>query len=360
MRKKEFFASLLTGLILIGFLSYLLVKGSLFHFLWVMINLIAFMIGPISIIGLIMLKLLGLRGIRSVLTYERKNSLIHRLDPRVKFLYVLCVSLLSALLGWYPLLIMLALSTMIPWYFAKPSRLRVKAVAYLCFLPLFGMAWGQGLYFGLGFDWPVTIIYSIPQLNFTMMGQQHYFPAMIGLERVTIEGLRYGFLQGFRVVAVNSAALLVLITTTPSGLVFGLTKMFLPYELGFMVLTAIRFIPKFLQDSSIVLNAEKARGLDIHVKRSLNPVKFVSSLVVVARGLSYVTIPVVISAMRSGKNLSVAAETRAFRATSKRTYLKELKMTRLDKFLSILFITIMVIGVILSYFGYGAPPGGVT
>jgi len=335
------------------------IKGILVQFLWVMINFTAFMIGPISIIGLIMLKLLGLRGIRSVLTYEKKDSPVHRVDPRVKFLYVLCVSLLSALLGWYPLLIGLSLATLIPWLYARPSKTRAKAVLYLCILPLFGMAWGQGLYFGLGFDWPVTIIYRIPQLKFNLSGT-HSFPAMIGLERITIEGLRYGFLQGFRVVAVNSAALLVLITTRPSDLVFGLIKMFLPYEIGFMVLTAIRFIPKFLHDAGIVLNAEKARGLDMSVKKSYNPVVLTGTLARVIRGLSYVTIPVVISAMRSGKNLAVAAETRAFRAKSRRTYLREIKMTRKDKILSIILIAIMIAGVVLSYLGYGAPPGGVT
>jgi len=77
-------------------------------------------------------------------------------------------------------------------------------------------------------------------------------------------------------------------------------------------------------------------------------------------GLANVMFPVMISSLRSGKNLAVAADTRAFRAKRERTSLKEMKLKSLDKKLLILFTIIFTMGMVASMLGWFETGGGVV
>src|SRR5215471_13538060 len=50
-------------------------------------------------------KLVGLGGLRELVTYEAKDTPLHRLDPRLKVLYPVAMGILSILLTWSLMLI---------------------------------------------------------------------------------------------------------------------------------------------------------------------------------------------------------------------------------------------------------------
>lgn len=53
---------------------------------------------------------------------NKKNSLFHRLDPRVKLLWLFGISVLSVVLGTPYLLVALFASTLPFWLILKPSK----------------------------------------------------------------------------------------------------------------------------------------------------------------------------------------------------------------------------------------------
>src|SRR5215472_15877910 len=73
-------------------------------------------------------KLVGLGGLRELVTYEARDTLLHNLDPRLKVLYPIAMSILSILLTWSFMLIVFGLSVL-PWFWLKPSRQRIRLLS---------------------------------------------------------------------------------------------------------------------------------------------------------------------------------------------------------------------------------------
>ena len=59
-------------------------------------------------------------GLKSLFRYEQKDGILHRLDPRVKILWLLGISVLSVVLGTPGLLVLLFLSTIPFWFILRP------------------------------------------------------------------------------------------------------------------------------------------------------------------------------------------------------------------------------------------------
>jgi energy-coupling factor transport system permease protein len=137
-----------------------------------------------------------------------------------------------------------------------------------------------------------------------------------------------------------------LLYTTPQGsLVRGLVKLGLPYEYGLSLAIALRYIPTFGGIILMIMDAQKARGLELDKGSFLRKMlKYV-----------YVMAPVVITALRMADQLSLAIESRAFGAPTKRTYVTDLKMRAAD--------AITIVGVAIAFgtlmfarllYGFGA------
>jgi energy-coupling factor transport system permease protein len=152
----------------------------------------------------------------------------------------------------------------------------------------------------------------------------------LGLSRITIDGFIYGLQQSMRAISMLSVAMIIVTTTAPSNILMGLKKMFLPMEISFMVAIAIRTIPLALEQSMTVLNAERSRGLDFVPQRTINPFKAAKEIARAIRGIFVAFVPVLISLLRSGRQLALAAEVKAFRSSKKRTDYNQLKMNLLD------------------------------
>ena len=72
-------------------------------------------------------KLVGLGGLRDLVTYEARDTALHRLDPRLKVLYPVGMGILSIILSWDFMLIVFGLSVL-PWFWLRPSRQKVRVL----------------------------------------------------------------------------------------------------------------------------------------------------------------------------------------------------------------------------------------
>lgn len=283
-------------------------------------------------------------SLKSLFRYELKDSLLHRLDPRVKLLWLFGMSVLSVVLGTPSLLVALFFSTLPFWFLLRPSGSRVKAILVVFGSIVLSFTLSQALFY----YWAKDPLFTLIPPSFLLLGP------LTGGVYFYADGAVYGLYQSFRFMTGLSAAMIILATTHPSGLISGLVRFLeirigeksyrigLPYEIAFMLSSAVSFAPTMLEESGIILNAMQARGLE-----------FKGGVCRKAKAFKYILVPLVVNLLRAGRKLAVAADTRGFRANRHRTYVNELKLKRNDYVFLAYTILFTAGGLYLSYRGFG-------
>jgi len=237
------------------------------------------------------------------LKFRRVYSPIHNLDPRMKFVYVCAVFVAAILFGEIIPLIALFLMP-IPFVFlAGVQKEWLRSLRGAAFLAVF------------------IFLVNIAS-NFFTSG---YVLTAVAVETSAAMTLRF-------VVLVESFSVFFL-TTSPDHLGLALEQTRVPYEFAFAFTTAVRFVPVLAEEAQTIMDAQKARGLELEKGGFLKRI----------RNYVPVLIPLIVSAIRRSLELAEAMESRAWGATKKRTNLYALKLHRGD--FALLAITIGVLAI---------------
>lgn len=140
-----------------------------------------------------------------------------------------------------------------------------------------------------------------------------------GVRIITTGGILTGLSVIFRMFIIISSAL-ILSTSSSTEIIYGLISWKMPYELAFMVLLAIRFLPILMEEIVDSVIAIQLAGVDL--KRI--PLKRRISL------YTYIFMPVVTATLMRARQISIAMESRAFGAYPFRTYYRRLIMKPKD------------------------------
>ena len=155
---------------------------------------------------------------------------------------------------------------------------------------------------------------------------------MILLQLLFGSSLSVSLFGGLRMLVMTLAFLCMLATTRIQSIAKALVDRFhLPVEYAFMLTTALRFVPNFLEDSEITLDAQSCRG---YSNRG-NVLKRLLSYVVVIR-------PLVMRAVSKSETLALSMELRGFGANTYKNMPKE-KLTAVD------FAVLAVVVVLSTY-----------
>jgi len=255
--------------------------------------------------------------------YIERNTAVHRLDPRVK--------LIGAALG------MIAAVAV--------SDLLVLAVIYgivIAVIKLAQVTW-ERFKFALRTILPVSIMIVCLWPLFYRTGTPVLFSW--GPIVITLPSVLAGVSAALRINVMAFCAFTLLYTTPQGRLVRGLVRLGLPYEYGLSLAIALRYIPTFGGIILMIMDAQKARGLELDKGSFLRKtLKYV-----------YVMAPVVITALRMADQLSLAIESRAFGAPTKRTYVTDLKMRPVDGF-ALTAVVVAFTGLLFArlLYGFGA------
>ncbi|HUK85029.1 MAG TPA: energy-coupling factor transporter transmembrane component T, partial [Candidatus Acidoferrum sp.] len=141
------------------------------------------------------------------------------------------------------------------------------------------------------------------------------------------------------VVLVESFSVFFL-TTSPDHLGLALEESRVPYEFAFAFTTAVRFVPVLAEEAQTIMDAQKARGLELEKGGLLKRI----------RNYVPVLIPLIVSAIRRSLELAEAMESRAWGATKKRTNLYLLKLRRGDYALLAITIGILAAAVYIHFY----------
>ena len=155
---------------------------------------------------------------------------------------------------------------------------------------------------------------------------------MILLQLLFGSSLRVSLFGGLRMLVMTLAFLCMLATTRIQSIAKALVDRFhLPVEYAFMLTTALRFVPNFLEDSEITLDAQSCRG---YSNRG-NALKRLLSYVVVIR-------PLVMRAVAKSETLALSMELRGFGANTYKNMPKE-KLRAVD------FAVLAIVVVLSTY-----------
>ncbi len=248
------------------------------------------------------------------LKFRRVYSPIHNLDPRIKFVYV-CAVFVAAIL--FREIIPLIALFLLPIPFVVLAGVRKEWLRSL-----------RGAAFLAGF----IFIVNVASTFFT----SGYALTSLAVENAVAMTLRF-------VVLVESFSVFFL-TTSPDHLGLALEQSRVPYEFAFAFTTAVRFVPVLAEEAQTIMDAQKARGLELEKGGILKRI----------RNYVPVLIPLIVSAIRRSLELAEAMESRAWGATKKRTNLYALRLHRGD--FALLAFTIAVLAVAVYVRWYVAIP----
>ncbi|MBE5871676.1 MAG: energy-coupling factor transporter transmembrane protein EcfT [Lachnospiraceae bacterium] len=236
--------------------------------------------------------------------YYQTDSILHRLDPRVK------------LAGTFVYLISLFLFKNITVYIV--AILFLGCMIRLAKIPFRFIARGLR---------PVIILLLITAgFNLFLTPGEKW----LQLWTITIskEGVSNAFYTVLRLILLIFGSSLLTLTTTPNRLTDGLEKSLKPletvkvpvHEIAMMISIALRFIPILMEETDKIMKAQLARGADFE---SGNFVRKIKALVPIL-------IPLFVSAFRRANDLAMAMEARCYRGGEGRTKMKPLKYAGRD------------------------------
>ncbi len=230
--------------------------------------------------------------------YYQTESVIHRLDPRVKLIATI-VFILSLFLVdnfWGYCIAGLFLAGMIRLSHV-PFRFMVKGMKAILFLLIF------------------TVIFNL----FLTPGE-----ALVSVWKLTItrEGLVVAIKMAIRLSFLIIGSSVMTLTTTPNNLTDGMESLMRPlrrlhvpvHEIAMMMSIALRFIPILLEETDKIMKAQMARGADFDS----------GNLIQKAKSLVPLLVPLFISAFRRANDLAMAMEARCYRGGDGRTKMKPL------------------------------------
>jgi len=236
--------------------------------------------------------------------YYQTDSVIHRLDPRVKLVTTLCYIIsLFIVDNWIGYVIAGVFLLMVIKLSKVPFKFMVRGMKSIVFLLLFAAVFNL-------FLTPGEVVVEFWKLH------------------ITKEGIRLASQMAVRLVFLIMGSSVMTLTTTPNNLTDALEKLLGPlkvfkvpvHEIAMMMSIALRFIPILLEETDKIMKAQIARGADFE---SGNLIKKVKSMVPLL-------VPLFISAFRRANDLAMAMEARCYRGGEHRTKMKPLIYKKRD------------------------------
>ena len=254
--------------------------------------------------------------------YYRTESIIHRLDPRVKivgtFVFLIAIFMVNNALGYVIAGLFLAMNIKLS---NVPVKFIFRGMKSIFFLLMISVLFNLFLTPG---D-PIITIWKI---------------------KITDEGLKLAVKMAIRLVFLITGSSLMTLTTTPNNLTDGLESLLNPlklvhvpvHEISMMMSIALRFIPILLEETDKIMKAQMARCADFEtgsiIKRAKNRVPLL--------------VPLFISAFRRAMDLAMAMEARCYRGGEGRTKMKPLIYQKRDRIAYIVLVLFLIICVVIG------------
>lgn len=255
--------------------------------------------------------------------YYPVDSVIHRLDPRVKLagtmIFIISLFLFNNYLSYAVVAIFLASVIALS---RVPLSYILKGLRTIFFLLVITLAFNL-------FLTPGKEIFRIWKLS------------------VTDEGVKTALFMGTRLLFLIVGSSLMTLTTTPNQLTEGMEKGLGPlkkigvpvHEVAMMMSIALRFIPILLEETDKIIKAQSARGADFES----------GNFITRAKAMVPILVPLFVSAFRRANDLAMAMEARCYHGGEGRTKMRPLKYEKRDRISYVIFIIYLILLISVNY-----------
>ncbi|HXB47149.1 MAG TPA: energy-coupling factor transporter transmembrane component T [Streptosporangiaceae bacterium] len=298
--------------------------------------------GTPMILPVMFIKLVGLGGLRDLVTYEARDTPLHKLDPRLKVLYPIAMGVLSIVLNWDFMLIVFGL-TVLPWFWLRPSRSKVRVLMVMVIGPALAGFWSQGLYY-----LPPPPIHYIYQFPWTI--------SWMGSPGITGYGMVFGLQQSARVLVTVSTSMLILISTDVGDFTWAFERFRMPPQVGFALTAALRFLPDMISRTTLVLRAVELRGYDMSRPRWFQVRLWPDYVKRLSRCIVIITVPLLVGSLRGTATMAMVADARGFGVNRRRGSLQEHPTTKYDIGGYVILVLLVGGAIVLNHFRIGARP----
>ena len=254
--------------------------------------------------------------------YYPTESVIHKLDPRVKLfgtlIYVISLFCMEGILGFLIATVFMAGVISIS---KVPFKFMVRGLKAIMILML------------------ITALFNL----FLTPGEVLF---SLGFLEITKEGLHNAVFMTIRLIYLILGTSIMTLTTTPNQLTDGLEKALHPlnkikvpvHAIAMMMSIALRFIPILIEETDKIMKAQMARGADFENGNMLKRVKNMIPLLV----------PLFVSAFRRADDLAMAMEARCYNGGAGRTKMKPLTYGKRDYIAYAVIIGYFIVGLLCA------------
>ena len=253
--------------------------------------------------------------------YYPADSVVHRLDPRVKIILlialIVAIFLAQNLLAFVPVIAFLIIATKLS---KVPVKMMLKGLKPLRFILI------------------LTFILNL----FFLQGETPLLD--LGFAVIKKESLITAIHYSLRLVLLVLASSLLTLTPPPITLTDGLERLLSPlraihfpaHEMAMMMSIALRFIPTLLEEADKIMKAQTARGADFES----------GNLIARAKAMVPLLVPLFVSAFRRAGDLAMAMEARCYHGGEGRTRLRVLQCEKRD-YIACAVTAVLVLAVVL-------------
>ncbi|MGI5824292.1 MAG: energy-coupling factor transporter transmembrane component T family protein [Bacillota bacterium] len=214
-------------------------------------------------------------------------------DPRAKLMLMICLSTFAML---------------------KPQPLVLTVILGLTVLILLlgGVKTGDMLRQAKGILYMIIALFIV-QCVFVRTGEP--LIALNGFTLLTAGGLTTAASVCLRFVILVMSAL-ILLTGDSRDYLLALVQMKIPYEIAFMVMAAVHFLPILKEEALDVYYSVQLRGTEIKKAPFSKKIKCYCKI----------CLPILVGAVNRAKRMATAMEARGFRSRPQRTYRRRLRL----------------------------------
>ena len=226
---------------------------------------------------------------RSLSLYQQGDSILHKLDPLTKILYIVVALALPSITVLVKVSIACIISGLLLITFAKVLKNMVPIVSFstIVILTIFII---QGMFY-----------YANENVLFTLGPMTFYR-----------EGMLYALKIGLRIYNIITSVSLLVLTTRPSDLIEALVRKGLSPKIGYVLSSILQIIPQMTTMMNTITDAQRARGMETE-----------GSLLVRMKAFIPLLGPMVMSSLVGTRERAMALEVRAFSSSRKKTFLNK-------------------------------------
>ncbi len=255
------------------------------------------------------------------------NSVVHKLDPRTKLLFLLAFIVLIFVAGNFASVLLLSVFLIFVLLISKiPVKMYLKNIKTIL---------------------PIIILTALLNMFYTGDGN---ILVDYWIITITVGGVMRAVFMAVRIILLILASAVLSYTTSPTSLTGAIESLLKPLSLvglkngvhtmAMTMTIALRFIPTLIEETDKIMNAQKARGADLE---SGNLIKRIKALLPIL-------IPLLISSVRRAYELAEAMECRCYNGGEGRTKFRVMKYSVRDVVTLVLFLLLCAGVVLLKIF----------